>query len=59
MLAHHVNNCVDKQMKHKVIQDDLNSQDFMKTARASERATHQMNDLEGQASANKVCRNRG
>ena len=58
-LAHLVNNCVDKQVKHKAIRDDLSLQDFMKTARASERAIHQMKDLQGQASVNKVCRNRG
>ena len=57
-LAHLVNNCSDKQVKHKAIRDDLSLENFMRAARASERAIHQMKDLQGQTQINKVGRSR-
>ena len=59
-LSHLVNNCADKQVKHKAIRDDLSLENFMRAARASERAIHQMKDLQGQSQSqiNKVGRGR-
>ena len=45
-LAHLVNYCKNKQIKHKAIRDDLSLADFMKTARAVERAEYQLKDME-------------
>ena len=45
-LAHLVNNCKNKHVKHKAIRDDLSLAEFMKTARAAERAEYQLKDME-------------
>ena len=45
-LAHLVNNCKNKHVKHKAIRDNLSLADFMKTARAAERAEYQLTDME-------------
>ena len=50
-LAHMVNHCNNKQVKHKAIRDDLSLQDFLKSARAAERAEHQMKEMEHSTSS--------
>ena len=45
-LAHMVNHCQDKRVKLKAIRDDLSLKDFLKIARAAERADYQMKDME-------------
>ena len=63
-LAHLVNHCNNKQVKHKAIRDDLSLANFMATAIAAERAEHQLKEMEGadgssSSSVNKVHRDRG
>jgi hypothetical protein len=59
-LAHMVNHCTNKQVKHKAIRDDLNLTKFLATARAAERAEHQLKEMEGVAeSVNKISKDRG
>ena len=55
-LAHMVNNCNDKHVKHKAIRDDLDLSNFMACARASERAEQQLKEMENatESSVNRV-----
>ena len=45
-LTHLVNYCSNKSVKHKAIRDDLSLDNFLKTARAAERAEIQLKDME-------------